>query len=99
MLETFTQLHTHRLCVPKKRGPDNLSEKRVPCVSLCVLCVSLAVSTSQKKNMEGGESPVYAVSNFFSVKLEITNDIIFDEEQYECLHNFINKPNKIKFVD
>ena len=58
-----------------------------------------AVSTSQKKNMEGGESPVYAVSNFFSVKLEITNDIIFDEEQYECLHNFINKPNKIKFVD
>ena len=98
MLETFTQLHTHRLCVPKKRGPDNLSEKRVPCVSLCVLCVSLAVSTSQKKNMEGGESPVVLWLTSL-VKLEITNDMIIDEEQNEYLHNFINKPNKIKFVD
>ena len=60
-----------------------------------MLCVSLAVSTSQNKNMEGGESPVYAVRNF----LKITNDMIFDEEQYEYLHNFINKPNKIKFIN
>ena len=27
------------------------------------------------------------------------NDMIIDEEQYEYLHNFVNKPNKIKFVD
>ena len=46
---------------------------------MCVLCVSLAVSTSQKKNMEGGESPVYAVVTSL-VKLEISNDMIFDEE-------------------
>ena len=49
--------------------------------------------------MGGGESPVYAVNNYSLVKLEIINDMIFYEEQYEYLHNFINKPNKIKFVD
>ena len=95
MLETFTQLHTHRLCVPKKRGPDNFSEKRVPCV--CAVCVPRRLYQPEEKHGRRWKSRLRCEPSL--VKLEITNDMIFDEEQYEYLHNFINKPNKIKFVD